>query len=110
MFVQSDLPAPMRIVTPWYVSYEMPGWRRAVRDIALQLVQRYGYDSTSYFALSQEKQLFVSSDGQSMISYVEQGGSLLVLGDPIGTEQSLVLALREFLEFCQRKGKVAAFW
>lgn len=45
-----------------------------------------------------------------MISYAVQGRSILALGDPIGPGRFLPLALREFLQFCQRQGKVVAFW
>ncbi|MBO0789857.1 MAG: DUF2156 domain-containing protein [Ktedonobacteraceae bacterium] len=81
-----------------------------VRETTLQLVQTYGYNSTSYFALSKEKQIFVSSVGKSLISYVVQGNCILALGDPIGPEHGLPQALKEFLQFCQSQGKVAAFW
>jgi phosphatidylglycerol lysyltransferase len=77
---------------------------------AVHLASGYGYNSLAFFALDQNKQLFFSSTGKAFISYVLQGGIVLVIGDPIGPSQELSLILEEFLTFWRTRHKAVAFW
>lgn len=110
MQIQTDALTSFRFAAPGHFQYETPAWRRSTRETARQLVQAYGYNSTSYFALGKDKHIFIPGTGQSLISYALQRRSILALGDPIGPEHALPLALKEFLLFCRQQGKIAAFW
>ena len=110
MQIHTDSLTLSRFAVRGHFQYEMPVWKGSTREIACQLVQAYGYNSTSYFTLGKDKHIFVPGTGQSMIGYAVQGRSILALGDPIGPEHSLPLTLKEFLLFCRQQGKAAAFW
>ena len=80
------------------------------REQARELTQRYGTNSISYWALSENRSYFFSSSQQSMISYVLQGSTAVVTGDPIGPDHDMMTVLHEFLAFCDRQDWTIVFW
>jgi len=66
---------------------------------AQMLLENYGRDSLSYFALNEKKQFFFSSTGQSFLSYTREGKIALVSGDPVGPVNEIPLLLKEFNYF-----------
>lgn len=68
------------------------------------LVDRYGDDTLSYFALRDGKTPFFSSDGRAMIAYCYRGGYALASGDPVGDPDSISLVVDEFLDMCAEHG------
>lgn len=82
---------------------------RADRDLATDLVKRYGTDTLAYFALRDDKSYFFASDGEAMIAYAYMGRYALVSGDPIGRPESIDLVVDEFLAMCRRHGWGYAF-
>ena len=80
------------------------------RTKAYALTQRYGKNSISYWALSENRSYFFSSSQQSMISYVLQGSTAVVTGDPIGPDHEMTTILHEFLGFCDQQDWTVVFW
>lgn len=68
-------------------------------NAAQVLLESYGKDSLSYFALHEKKHFFFSSTGQSFLSYTVFGRIALVSGDPIGPVSEIPLLLKEFSYF-----------
>jgi phosphatidylglycerol lysyltransferase len=74
------------------------------------MVRLYGKNSISYFALDNDKSYFFSTSGKIIISYVLQGSTAVVAGDPIGPEGELPVAIKEFITFCQQQDWTIVFW
>ena len=68
-------------------------------NAAQMLLEIYGKDSLSYFALHDRKQFFFSSTGKSFLAYTVKGKIALVTGDPIGLIDEIPLLLKEFNYF-----------
>jgi phosphatidylglycerol lysyltransferase len=83
--------------------------RQAERAQVETLVQSYGMNTLSYFALTPEKSLFLSSDGRVALSYGLVGRMAVVAGDPIGPQEHLKPALHEFSRFCAEHDWDAVF-
>jgi lysyl-tRNA synthetase class 2 len=74
-------------------------WTRASR-----LVHTYGWDTLAYFSLRDDKAFFFSRDGEAFLAYTYLGGYALVSGDPVGSRESVVRVLDEFLAMCDERG------
>ncbi|HWY80085.1 MAG TPA: phosphatidylglycerol lysyltransferase domain-containing protein [Candidatus Sulfotelmatobacter sp.] len=68
-------------------------------NAAQLLMENYGKDTLSYFALHEKKKFFFSSTGHSFLSYTIRGKIALVSGDPIGPITEISLLLKEFEYF-----------
>ncbi len=75
-----------------------------------EIVHMYGTNSISYFALSPEKSYFFSASNKSVISYVLQGSTAVVAGDPIGPEEELASTIEQFVAFCHEQDWSIVFW
>jgi phosphatidylglycerol lysyltransferase len=75
-----------------------------------EIVHIYGTNSISYFALSPEKSYFFSASNRSVISYVLQGSTAVVAGDPIGPENELASTIEQFVAFCHEQDWSIVFW
>jgi phosphatidylglycerol lysyltransferase len=75
-----------------------------------EMTHLHGKNSISYFALGTDKSYFFSSSGKAVISYVLQGSSAVVAGDPIGPENETPIILREFMTFCQQQDWTIVLW
>ena len=73
-------------------------------------VRLYGKNSISYFALDSDKSYFFSHSGKSVISYVLEGSTAVVAGDPIGPEYEIAVILRQFISFCREQDWTIVFW
>jgi phosphatidylglycerol lysyltransferase len=80
------------------------------RQQIARLVCTYGKNSISYFALDEAKTYFFSSSGKTVISYVLEGSTAVVAGDPIGPEDELDSAIKEFVNFCSEQDWTIVFW
>lgn len=80
------------------------------RRRARELVHLYGTNSISYFALGEDKSYFFSRSGKAVISYVPQGSTAVVAGDPIGPQEELSVVIREFVTFCNELDWSIVFW
>jgi lysylphosphatidylglycerol synthetase-like protein (DUF2156 family) len=85
-------------------SHSPADWARA-----RSLVERWGDDTLSYFALRRDKSFFYASDGRALIAYGYFGGYALASGDPIGAPGSAPLAIAEFVAMCRERGWGVAF-
>lgn len=74
--------------------------RRAVRS----LVEAYGRDSLSFFALRRDKSWFFSPTRRSFLAYRVVAGIALVSGDPIGDESELEELVLEFRRVAHARG------
>src|SRR6266487_587163 len=83
---------------------------RENRHRATELVRFYGKNSISYFALDSDKSYFFSQSGRVVISYVLEGSTAVVAGDPIGPEDEIEPALKQFIEFCREQDWTIVFW
>lgn len=80
------------------------------RHRVAEIVRHYGKNSISYYALSPDKTYFFSDSGRSVISYVLEGSTAVVAGDPIGPADELPLAMQQFIQFCNEQDWTIAFW
>ena len=76
------------------------GDRRLVRE----LVEAYGRDSLSFFALRRDKSFFFSPTRRAFLAYRVVGSSALVSGDPVGDEQEFDALLFEFRRVAHARG------
>lgn len=80
--------------------------RNKVRKLALH----YGTNSISYFAMGEDKTYFFSASGKSVISYVLQGSTAVVAGDPIGPQDEMDSVIKQFVAFCNEQDWTMVFW
>lgn len=78
-------------------------------NAAQMLLESYGKDSLSYFALHDKKLFYFSSSGQSFLSYIVKGKIALVSGDPIGPNDDIPLLLKEFNYFVKGSNLISCF-
>jgi lysyl-tRNA synthetase class 2 len=76
------------------------GERRAVRA----LVDAYGRDSLSFFALRRDKSYLFSPSGRAFLAYRVVAGSALVSGDPVGDEREFDALLGEMARVARAHG------
>jgi lysyl-tRNA synthetase class 2 len=76
------------------------GERRVVRA----LVDAYGSDSLSFFALRRDKSYFFSPTRRAFLAYRVVAGAALVSGDPVGDEEEFDALLQEFRRVVRAHG------
>ncbi|HZS24303.1 MAG TPA: phosphatidylglycerol lysyltransferase domain-containing protein [Gaiellaceae bacterium] len=74
--------------------------RRAVRE----LVNAYGSDSLSFFALRRDKSYHFSPTRRAFLAYRVVAGAALISGDPVGDETELDTLLDDFAGFAHAHG------
>lgn len=86
--------------------------RPTVREIerARKIVQSHGGDPLVEFAIADDKRLFFSSDGSSLVSYALWRNFALTLADPIGPLEKRQQAVREFIRFCEEQDWEPVFY
>ncbi len=80
------------------------------RNRVFALARAHGKSSISYFALDSDKSYFYSESGRSVISYVLEGSTAVVAGDPIGPDDETYMVIRQFVAFCQEQDWTIVFW
>jgi lysyl-tRNA synthetase, class II len=92
-------------LAPWRYRLQQQAEERA---LAAQLVQRWGVDTLSPFALRADKSYYFSPDRSSFLAYRVVGGVAIVAGDPIGRHESCEQLVASFVEFAhERSWRVA---
>ncbi len=81
----------------------------AERARAWDIVRTYGHTSLARLTLLDDK-LFYFSPGGSIIAYVVEGRTALVLGDPIGPNSDFSASIDGFKEICSRNDWLPAFY
>lgn len=76
----------------------------AERRAAHALVEQYGRDSLSFFALRRDKNLFFSPSGRAFLAYRVVGGTAIVSGDPVGDEAEIDALIDEFRRVAHASG------
>jgi len=74
------------------------------RRVARALVDAYGYDSLSFFALRRDKSYFFSATRLSFLAYRVVAGTALISGDPVGEEDEFDGLLAEFRRVARTHG------
>ena len=74
------------------------------RRVARALVDAYGNDSLSFFALRRDKSYFFSPTRQAFLAYRVVAGAALVSGDPVGDETEFDALLAEFKRVSRAHG------
>ncbi len=74
------------------------------RRVARALVDAYGSDSLSFFALRRDKSYFFSPTRGSFLAYRVVAGAALVTGDPVGDETEFDALLAEFKRVVRAHG------
>jgi lysyl-tRNA synthetase, class II len=74
------------------------------RRIARALVDTYGSDSLSFFALRRDKSYLFSPSRSSFLAYRVVAGTALVSGDPVGDEAEIDLLLSELRRIVRAHG------
>jgi lysylphosphatidylglycerol synthetase-like protein (DUF2156 family) len=69
---------------------------------AREIVRRHGHGTLDYFALRDDKQLFLYRD--SLVAYAVYGGVALISPDPIGPEAERTEVFSAFREFADARG------
>jgi phosphatidylglycerol lysyltransferase len=70
------------------------------RALASALVQRHGRTSLDYFKCWEDKSFFFSPDRRCFLAYRVGANFAIVLGDPVGPEESIGEILRNFRTLC----------
>ena len=76
----------------------------ADRRRARELVDTYGRDSLSFFALRRDKSFFFSPTRRAFLAYRVVSGAALVSGDPVGDELEFDALLAEFRRVAHARG------
>ena len=74
------------------------------RRVARALVDAYGSDSLSFFALRRDKSYLFSPSGRAFLAYRVVAGTALVSGDPVGEEAEIDELLAELRRLAQGHG------
>jgi lysyl-tRNA synthetase, class II len=74
------------------------------RRVARALVEAYGSDSLSFFALRRDKSYFFSPSRRSFLAYRVVAGAALISGDPVGPESEIDALLAEFKRVARANG------
>jgi lysyl-tRNA synthetase class 2 len=72
--------------------------------VARALVEAYGTDSLSFFALRRDKSYLFSPSRRAFLAYRVVAGTALVSGDPVGDEQEFDALLRELRRLARAHG------
>jgi lysyl-tRNA synthetase class 2 len=76
----------------------------AERRLAHALVEEYGRDSLSFFALRRDKDFFFSPSRRAFLAYRVVGGTVIVSGDPVGDDTEFDALLDEFRRVARARG------
>jgi len=76
----------------------------AEHRLARDIVEEFGRDSLSFFALRKDKSLFFSPTRRSFLAYRVVAGSAIVSGDPVGDEAEFDALLAEFRRVARSRG------
>jgi lysyl-tRNA synthetase class 2 len=76
----------------------------AEHRLARDIVQEFGRDSLSFFALRRDKSFFFSPTQRSFLAYRVVGGTAIVSGDPVGDEREFDALLAEFRRVARSSG------
>jgi phosphatidylglycerol lysyltransferase len=79
------------------------------RARARALLEEHGRSPVDFFKLWSDKSYFFGSTGRAFIAYRVSWNVAVALGDPVGPDEEIEPALREFLDLCRDNGWSAAF-
>jgi phosphatidylglycerol lysyltransferase len=79
------------------------------RELAKEILIKYGNSAIDYFKLWSDKTLFFSKDKEAFIAYRVKYGVAICLGDPSGPKDIIKIVINEFEDFCRRNGWKIAF-
>lgn len=74
------------------------------RRVARSLVEAYGSDSLSFFALRRDKSYLFSPSRNAFLAYRVVGGTALVSGDPVGDDGEIDALLAELRSLVRARG------
>jgi lysyl-tRNA synthetase, class II len=74
------------------------------RRLARALVDAYGSDSLSFFALRRDKSYFFSPSRRAFLAYRVVAGAVLISGDPVGAAEEFDALLAEFKRVARANG------
>jgi phosphatidylglycerol lysyltransferase len=80
------------------------------RTAATEIARQHGRSSLDFFKLWPDKSLFFSPSRRSFLAYRGARGVALVLGDPVGPEEDIEPAVRDFSRFCVENDWDPAFY
>lgn len=75
---------------------------------ASEILTKYGKEALDYFKLKKDKSIFIFQD--TLIAYKICGGDIVVLGDPVGPESQIGMAISSFNDFCKEHGWQLSFF
>jgi lysyl-tRNA synthetase class 2 len=76
----------------------------AEHRLARDIVEEFGRDSLSFFALRKDKSLFFSPTRRAFLAYRVVAGTAIVSGDPVGDEAEFDALLAEFRRVSRSRG------
>jgi len=76
----------------------------AEHRLARDIVEEFGRDSLSFFALRRDKSLFFTPTGRAFLAYRVVGGTAIVSGDPVGDDAEFDALLAEFRRVARSRG------
>jgi phosphatidylglycerol lysyltransferase len=80
------------------------------RERALQIVETHGRSSLDFFKTWRDKSYFLTESENCFVSYRVGANLAVALGDPVGPENEIETAVREFKDFCARNDWGTAFY
>jgi lysyl-tRNA synthetase class 2 len=76
----------------------------AEHRLARDIVEEFGRDSLSFFALRRDKSLFFTPTGRAFLAYRVVASTAIVSGDPVGDEAEFDALLAEFRRVARSRG------
>lgn len=80
------------------------------RAAAAEIARQHGRSSLDFFKLWPDKSLFFSPSGRTFLAYRTAAGLALVLADPVGPDEDIEPAVRDFCRFCDENDWDSAFY
>ncbi len=74
------------------------------RELAREIVKKWGNDSLDYFSLRDDKSYFFSESREAFLAYRYLNGVACVSGDPIGDPDEIEQLMRAFMKAAHRRG------
>lgn len=79
------------------------------RERVLQLLRRYGWNTTSFQLLEPEFHYWFRGD-EACVAFVDTGGAYVVAGAPVCDERELGAVAEDFVRFARNRGRRAVFF
>lgn len=79
------------------------------KEKARQFLKKYGQNPIDYVDMENDKKYFFGSESQGFIAYIVVGGVAVCSGDPVCSEDDIIMLISEFITFCKQNELAICF-